>query len=163
MATRFIFVPYSAEFPAANFPQLLLSNRRPVLGFDAATDEACYWSGIAPQGLTGAITIVITYAMASATTGTVGFQAQLEAITDGDATDTDATTSFDTVNNSASTTVPATAGYIDQISITMTNADSIAATDYFRLSLNRDADGSAITDSATGDAYILAVELRDAA
>ena len=162
MATRFVFTPYSAEFPAANFPQLTLSNRRPVLAFDAAADEACYWTGIAPQGLTGALTLLITYAMASATSGAVGFQAQIEAITDGDATDTDATTSFDSVNNSASTTVPATAGYIDQASITLTNADGLAAGDYFRLSLNRDADGSAITDSATGDAYVLAVELRDA-
>jgi hypothetical protein len=101
--------------------------------------------------------------MASATSGTVGFQAQLEAITNADATDTDAATSFDTVNNSASTTVPGTAGYIKQISITMTNADSIAAGDYVRLSVNRDADGSAITDSATGDAYLLTAELRDAA
>jgi hypothetical protein len=163
MATRFVFLPYAAEFPSSNFPQLTFSNRRPVLAFDAATDETCYWTGIAPQGFTGTVTAVITYAMASATSGTVGFQVQIEAITDGDATDTDATTSFDTVNNSASTTVPATAGYIDQISITLTNADSIAAADYFRLSLNRDADGSAITDSATGDAYVLAVELRDAA
>lgn len=163
MATRFIGLPFSAEFPATNFPQLTLSNRRPVLAFDAATDETCYWTDIAPQGITGTITLVITYAMASATSGTVGFQAQIEAISDGDATDTDATTSFDTVNNSASTTVPGTAGYIDQISITMTNADSIAAADYYRISLNRDADGSAITDSATGDAYVLAVELRDGA
>lgn len=163
MATRYVFTPFGAEFPATNFPQLLLSNRRPALAFDAATDEACYWTGIAPQGLTGTVTVVITYAMASATSGAVGFQAQLEAITAGDAVDTDATTSFDSVNNSASTTVPATAGYIGQISITMTNADSIAAGDYFRLSINRDADGSAITDSATGDAYVLAVELRDGA
>lgn len=163
MATRFVGIPFSAEFPATNFPQLLLSNQRPVLGYDAATDETAYWTDIAPQGITGTITLVITYAMVSATSGTVGFQAQIEAITDGDTTDTDATTSFDTVNNSASTTVPATAGHIDQISITMTNKDSIAAADYFRLSLNRDADGSAITDSATGDAYVLAVELRDGA
>lgn len=163
MATRAIFTPFAAEFPASNFPQLLLSNRRPALAFDASTDETCYWTGIAPQGLTGALTLVITYAMASAASGTVGFQAALEAISDGDATDTDAITSFDSVNNSASTTVPGTAGYIDQISITMTNADSLAAADYYRLSLNRDADGSAITDSATGDAYVLAVELRDAA
>jgi hypothetical protein len=163
MATRFVGTPYSAEFPATNFPQLTLSNRRPVLAFDASTDETCYWTFIAPQGLTGAITLVVTYAMASATSGTVGLQAQLEAITDGDSTDTDAATSFDTVNNSASTTVPGTAGYIDQISITLTNADSMAAADYVRLSLNRDADGSAITDSATGDLYLLAAELRDAA
>lgn len=163
MATRAVFLPYSAEFPSTNFPQLTLSNRRPVLAFDASTDETAYWTGVAPQGLTGSITLVLTIAMASATSGTVGIQAQLEAITDADATDTDATTSFDSVNNSASTTVPGTAGYIKQISITMTNADSIAAADYFRLSINRDADGSAITDSATGDMYLLAAELRDAA
>lgn len=163
MATRAIFLPNSAEFPSSNFPQLLLSNRRPALAFDAATDETCYWTFVAPQGLTGALTLVITYAMASATSGTVGFQAQIEALTDGDAVDTDATTSFDSVNNSASTTVPGTAGYIDQISITLTNADSIAAADYTRLSLNRDADSSAITDSATGDAFVLALELRDGA
>ena len=101
--------------------------------------------------------------MASATSGTVGLQAQIEAVSDGDVTDLDATTSFDTVNNSASTTVPGTAGQIDQISITLTNADSLAAADYYRISVNRDADGSAITDSATGDLYLLAIELRDAA
>lgn len=163
MATRATFLPYSAEFPASNFPQLMFSNRRPVLAFDASTDETAYWTFVAPQGLTGTITLVLTIAMASATSGAVGFQAQLEAITDADATDTDATTSFDTVNNSASTTVPGTAGYIKQISITMTNADSMAAGDLVRLSINRDADGSAITDTATGDAYLLAAELRDAA
>lgn len=163
MTTRFVFGPLSAEFPASNFPQLQLINQRPALSFDAATDETCYWTSAAPQGLTGAITVVISYIMASATSGAVGFQAQIEAITDGDTTDLDATTSFDAVNNSASTTVPGTAGHIDQISITMTNADSLAAADYFRLSINRDADGSAITDDATGDCHLLSCEFRDAA
>lgn len=163
MATRFIGLPESAHFPASNFPQLMGVNQRPVLAFDAATDETAYWTDIAPQGLTGTITLVISYIMASATTGTVGIQAQIEAVTAGDATDLDATTSFGTVNNSASTTVPGTAGYLGQISITMTNADSIAAADYYRISVNRDADGTAITDSATGDLYLLAIELRDAA
>lgn len=160
MATRFVGTPFSAEFPASNYPQLTLSNRRPVLGFDAGTDETAYWTGIAPQGLTGTITVVITYAMASATSGNIYWQAALEAISDGDATDTDSATSFDTAN-SGNGAVPGTAGYIDQISITMTNADSIAAADYFRLSVNRDADNA--SDTATGDAYLLAVELRDAA
>ncbi|MBK9944296.1 MAG: hypothetical protein IPP13_22550 [Kouleothrix sp.] len=163
MATRFVGLPHSAEFPASNFPQITHINQRPVLAFDAATDETAYWTDIAPQGLTGTLTLVITYGMASATSGTVGLQAQIEAVSDGDVTDLDATTSFDTVNNSASTTVPGTAGQIDQISITLTNADSLAAADYYRISVNRDADGSAITDSATGDLYLLAIELRDAA
>lgn len=161
MATRFVLSPLSAEFPASNFPQLQLINRRPVISFDAATDETAYWTGVAPQGWTGTVTAVITYMMASATTGNVIFQVALEAVTDGDATDLDATTSFDTANTSATTAVPGTAGYIDQISVTLTNADSIAAGDYFRLSLNRDADNA--SDSATGDAHVLAVELRDGA
>lgn len=161
--TRFVGLPLSAEFPASNFPQLTLVNRRPALAFDASTDESCYWTFKAPQGFTGTPTLILDVIMASATSGAVGFQAQLEAITDGDSTDLDATTSFDSVNNSSSTTVPGTAGYLKQISITMTNADSIAAGDLCRLSVNRDADGSAITDSATGDAYLLSAELRDAA
>lgn len=162
MASRFVFSPLGAEFPATNFPELTLVNRRPMLAFDAATDETAYWTGIAPQGLSGTITVILTIMAASATTGSFRWQAQIEAITDGDATDLDATTSFDTAN-SAGATVPGTAGYIDQVSITMTNADSIAAGDYFRLSVNRDADGTSGTDDATGDAYLLAVELRDAA
>lgn len=158
--TRLILTPNSAEYPASAFPALTLVNRRPVLAFDAATDETAYWTFVAPQGLTGTIAVVITYVMASATSGAVIFQAALEAVTDADATDLDAGTSFDTANSSSATTVPGTAGYIDQISITMTNADSIAAADYARLSVNRDA--NAAGDTATGDCYVLAVELRDA-
>lgn len=160
MATRFVGTPFAAEFPASNFPQLTLSNRRPVLAFDAATDETAYWTFAAPQGFTGTVTAVITYAMASATSGNIYWQAALEAITDGDATDTDAATSFDTAN-SGNGAVPGTAGYIDQITITMTNADSVAAGDYVRLSVNRDADAGG--DTATGDALLLSVELRDGA
>lgn len=160
MATRFIGTPESAHFPSSNFPQLMLINQRPTLAFDAATDETAYWTDVAPQGLTGTITVVVSYIMASATSGAVYFQAALEAITAADATDLDAGTSFDTAN-SGNGTVPGTAGYMQQISITMTNADSLAVADYYRLSLNRDADNG--SDTATGDAYVLAVELRDAA
>ena len=163
MATQFVGTPESVHFPSTNFPELTQINQRPVLAFDAATDETAYWTDIAPQGITGTLTLIISYVMASATSGAIGLQAQIEAVTDNDATDLDAVTSFDTVNNSASTTVPATAGYIDQVSITLTNSDSIAAGDYYRISVNRDADGSAIADTATGDLYLLAIELRDSA
>lgn len=132
---------------------------RPYLAADDTTDELSRWSFIAPQQLSGTLTAIITYRMASATANSVRFEAQLEAITDGDATDTDAASSFDT-SNSAGATVPGTAGHIDQVSITLTNADSIAAGDYCRLSINRDADGTTGTDNASGDAHILAVELR---
>lgn len=163
MATRAIFTPESAAYPSSNFPFLGKdAQSRLYLAFDASTDETCYWTGIAPQGLTGTITVIVSYYMASATSGAARLQAALEAVTDGDTTDLDATTSFDT-DNSAGATVPGTAGYLDQISITMTNADSLTAADYFRLRLKRDADGTSGTDDATGDMYVLAVELRDGA
>lgn len=160
MATRFVLTPEAAQFPDSNFPQLVKVNARMALAFDPGTDETAYWTGIAPQGLTGTITAIVHYIMASATSGTLVLQAAIEAITPGDAVDLDAGTSFDTAN-SGSGTVPGTAGYEQAISITMTNADSIAAGDYFRLSLARDADNA--SDTATGDAYVLAVELRDGA
>jgi hypothetical protein len=162
MSTRAVFLPTGVEFPSSAFCVPGLINDRPVLAFDAATDENAYWTDVAAQGFTGAVTVVITYMMASATTGAVRFQVALEAVTDGDSTDLDAGTSFDT-DNSAGATVPGTAGFIDQLSVTMTNADSIAAGDYYRLRLRRDADGTSGTDDAAGDCYVLAVELRDAA
>lgn len=160
MATRFVLTPNSAEFPAANFPALLINaQRRPVLGFDAATNETCYWTAIVPQGWTGTITALVYYVMASATSGDVDVDVAVEAVTAADATDLDAATSFDTINSTDNTTVPATAGYMDVVSVTLTNNDSSAAGDYIRFSLARDA----ASDTATGDMQILGMEIRDAA
>ncbi len=161
MATRAVLLPEAAHYPATNFPALLLSNRRPVLAFDASTSETAYWTFVAPQGITGTLTAVISYAMASATTGGVAFDVALEAISSGDALDTDATTSFDSVNTGTDAAVPGTAGYMEQISITLTNADSVAAADLVRVSVARAVANGA--DTATGDCYVLSVEIRDAA
>lgn len=159
--TRNVLTPYSAELPTSNFPQLLIVNGRPVLAFDATTAETCYWTLVVPFGYTSPLSIVLTYMMASATTGGVAFDVAVEAVTDGDATDLDAATSFDTTNTGTQATVPGTAGQIDQVSITLTNGDAAAAADYLRISVTRaTANG---TDTATGDLYLLTAELRDAA
>lgn len=157
--TRLILTPLAAEFPASNFPALGIDGQsRPYLAFDTTTAETCYWTFIAQQGLSGALTAIVTYRAASATSGTAAFSVAIEAITDGDSTDTDAGSSFDTANSPSAVTVPGTAGYIDQYSITLTNADSIAAGDYARLSLTRNVS----SDNASGDLQVLAVELREA-
>ena len=161
MTTRFVGTPLSAEFPASNYPQLTLSNRRPVLGFDASTSETCYWTTVIPQGWTAPATAVISYAMASATSGGVAFDVAVEALTSGDAVDTDAAASFDSVNTGTDAAVPATAGYMEQISVTLTNLDSAAAGDLVRISLARNV--AHATDTATGDAYVFSIEIRDAA
>ena len=161
MTTRAVFLPESAHFPTSNFPASTVVNARPVLAFDATTSETCYWTGVAPQGMTGALTAVISYIMASAITGGVAFDVAVEAITSGDATDLDAGTSFDAVNVGSDAAVPGTAGLMEQISITLTNADFLEVADYFRISLARDVADAA--DTAAGDCYVLCVEFRDAA
>lgn len=163
MATRAIFLPLAAEFPSSNFARPDMVNRRPVLKFDASQDQSCYWTFRAPQGLTGTLLLVVGFIMASATTGNVVAQGQVEAVTTADATDLDATTSFDAVNNSGQVSVPATAGYYKQFTITLTNADSVAAGDYMRISFNRDADSTTATDDAAGDFYYVDGEFRDGA
>lgn len=158
--TRCVFYPEAARFPSTNFPQPLSVNGRPVLAFDASTAESCNWPFKAPQGMDGGWQAVITYFMASATSGKVDFTGAIEAVTPGDAVDLDTTDSFDTANTITAPTVPGTAGYLGSFTMTLSNLDSMAAGDECRFKLTRDAaDGT--NDTATGDCYIVSVELQD--
>jgi hypothetical protein len=165
MATRFVGGPNNAEFPDANFPQLMSihsTDRIPVLAFDAATDERCMWTTEVPAGQTGTITAKIKYCMASATSGAVRFQVSCMAVTPGDAVDLDTSTSYDTANSNGGT-VPGTAGHETEITVTISTLDSQAAGDRIRWSLNRDADGTSGTDDAAGDCYVTLFTIMDAA
>lgn len=139
-------VKSSATAPAPYFLQL---------AFDAATEEWCSFQFRMPADYNASLVAKIQYKMASATSGDVIWVAQLAAVTDGDATDVDAKAFGST--NSATVTVPGTAGYIDEASITMTNADAVAAGDFVVLRIARDADAAG--DTATGDAELVAVAL----
>lgn len=163
MATRFVWTPQSVDLVRSAAAQLTVVNGIPVLAFDASADEICDLPGVAPQGLTGTLTLVVFGFMASATSGTVGMGAAVEAITPGDAVDRDTTTAFGAINYATSATVPGTAGYEFATSITLTVSGSLAAGDDFRIEARRDADGTGSTDSATGDWYVTRFELRDAA
>ena len=69
------------------------------------------------------------------------------------------TGSFDTLNEvSGGTTVPGTAGFVDTISITLSNFDSGAADELLLLRINRDHDDG--DDTATGDVELLSVSLE---
>ena len=65
--------------------------------------------------------------------------------------------SFDTANT-VNATVPATAGYVDVLTVTLANRDGVAAGDMLRIKLERDADDGT-DDTATGDARVLWVEI----
>ena len=157
--TRFALTPESAHFPSTNFPALSSVNARPVLAYDAATQETAYWTIVAPQGLTGALSAIIHVFGNAAGTNATYWEVAVEAVTPGDAVDLDSATSFDTVNGGNAATL-ATQGHQTSVSITLTNADSIAAGDYVRISLARDvADAN---DTFAADAYVTLVEIREA-
>lgn len=165
MATRYVWDANSIDIVGqAAFPEIKPVNTDVMIAaFDAAADELCHLNGIAPVGLTGTLTLEVFGFMHTATTGTVGLRAEVEAITPLDAVNRHTTHSFDTINYATSAAVPATAGHEFQTTITLTNKDSIAAGDDFIIRFGRDADGTGSTDSATGDFYLSRCELRDAA
>ncbi len=122
--------------------------------FDASQTESAVWQFRMPQDYASALVAKLQYTMASATADKVDLEVEVMAVTDGDAADVD-TASFAAVNEiSGGTTVPGTVGYLDEISITLSNDDSVAAGDLTIIRINRDHDDG--DDTATGD-----LELRN--
>ena len=157
--TLLIFGPHDNEPPASNFATLDLRNGHVVLDFDASTNESAIFSGIMPQHYDGGgVTVFLHYAMSSAETGDVDWDAEFERI--GDQQQDIDTDSFAAANSVDNTTVPGTSGLVDVVSIAFTNGadmDSVAAGEAFRLRITRDA----ASDTAAGDAELLAVEIRE--
>ena len=139
----------SAGAPSPHFMQVL---------FDDTTEEFLYWSFRFPGDYGSGLTAKIQYKMenALASSGSVYFDVALMAVSPGDAQDVDAD-SMDTVN-SGNATVPGTVGYLGEISITLTNIDSLAAGDFIVLYLKRDADN--VSDTATGDAEVIGFSIE---
>jgi hypothetical protein len=140
--------------PAANYATLDTRNGIAVLDFDASTDESTIFVGIIPESavLTSGLKIIIKWMATSATSGNVVWGAQVERCN----TDLDSD-SFDTAAT-ATSAANGTSGVITSETITQTNIDGVAAGELFRLKVYRDADNG--SDSMTGDAEIIAVELR---
>ena len=154
-----IFTPMTSQPPASNFATLDTRNSIAVLDFDASTDESIFWVGIMPEAasLASGLVVRIHWTATSATSGTCRWGAQIERMN----TDIDSD-SFDTAATAAGT-ANGTSGVITVTEITLTNIDSVAAGEAFRLKVYRDADGTSGTDDMTGDAELVCVELRSAA
>lgn len=157
MATGTIILPLPGKFDDTNPPGIIYTNNAPKVLFDASTSETMYWTFRMPANYASAPLLKLQYAMASATSGAVEFECSIMAVSDGDTSNID-TDSYDTVNTQTAT-VPGTAGYLDELSITLNNDDSLAANDYVRIKLTRDAD-DATNDTAAGDCEVLAVTME---
>ena len=136
-----------------------LINNRPVLVCPQATDTGGVWTLVAPVGVNAPHQIVISYMMQSAVAGNVRLGARIEAVTDSDPVDLDATISF-AASSVVSETVPTTAGCLGQAVVTVADYDALAASDYVRVIVYRNGtDGT--NDTASAALYLLAVEWRD--
>lgn len=150
------FFPASNEPPASNYATLDMRNLHPVLDFDDATNESAVFTGVLPANYGGGgLTVRWGYSMSSATSGDVDWDIQIERIGDQQL-DVDAD-SFDTANSLDNTTVPGTSGNVDVLSLGLSNIDSLAAGEQFRLKITRDA----ASDTASGDAELHWVEVRE--
>lgn len=137
-----------------NPPGMTWVNARPCLLFDGTTDELITFSFRMPNDYASGLTVKWQYSMVSAITNNVATRAQVMAASDGDNIDTD---SYDTLQASSDATVPGTAGLMDEISLALTNVDSLAAGDYISVQLGRE-NGTSGTN-ATGDMEVWAIAL----
>ena len=155
------YATFTAEHnqpPSTAFATLDTRNSIAVLDYDAATDENAVFVGIMPEAASlGSGLIVRLHWMAtSATSGNVRWGVQLERSN----TDLDSD-SFDTAVE-ATAAANGTSGILTTTAITVTTIDGITAGDVFRLKVFRNAD-DATNDTMTGDAELVAVEVRSAA
>jgi hypothetical protein len=155
--TYAVFTPMTSQPPATNFASPDVRNSIAVLDFDAATQESAFWVSVMPEAasLGSGLKVRIHWMATTATSGDVIWGAQIERMN----TDLDSD-SFDTAAEVTSAT-NGTSGIVTASEITITTIDSVAAGELFRLKVYRKAADGA--DTMTGDAELVAVELRSAA
>ena len=155
--TYAVFNAMDNQPPASSFATLDTRNSIAILDFDDAADESAIFLGIIPEAavLTSGLSIRLIWTAATATSGACVWDAQIERMT----TDID-TDSFSTAA-SVTTTTNATSGVPNYSTITLTTIDSVTAGDGFRLRITRDSNNG--SDTMTGDAELIAVEVRSAA
>lgn len=147
------------EPPASSYATLDFRNAHPVLDFDASSNEDAVFSGVMPRHYDGGgVTVYLHYAMTSATSGDIDWDAAFERI--GDQQQDIDSDGFAAANSVDNTTVPGTSGLVDIVNITFTDGadmDSVAVGEGFRLKVTRDA----ASDTATGDAELRFVEIKE--
>ncbi len=155
--TLIVFTPAHNTPPSSNPATPDTRNGHLVLDFDPTTNESTIFPGVLPRHYgNGGVTVYIHYAMSSATSGNVDWDAAFERI--GDQQQDIDSDGFAAVNSVDNTTVPGTSGLVDIVNITFTDGadmDSVAVGEGFRLKVTRDA----ASDTAAGDAELLFVEL----
>jgi len=156
--TYAVFSALDAQPTATNFATLDTRNSIAVLDFDGgSTNEETTFVGVLPEGadVSSGLKVRIHWMATSATSGNCRWGVQFEK----SGTDLDSD-SFDTATE-AHTATNGTSGIETVTEITATSIDSITAGDRFRIKVYRDASDTT-NDTMTGDAELIAVEIRSA-
>lgn len=150
MATISLALPILGLVPDdANPPGLGWEGNIPHLLLDDTTAEPVYVSFRLPDNYTGAPKIVVQYAALSATSGTMGVEAQIKATSDGE---DPALHAYDALNTSALNAVPATTGQLQTVTLPLTYDSLLVAGDLVHLKIQR-----ALAGTATGDMIVHSV------
>lgn len=162
---QIVHLPASAELPtsaaAAKSTHATTAYGRPVLLYDASTDEAAAWTGVLPATYAGGgLTVDLVWGSATgATTGNCIWLVAIESTTpDADSMNTDNFGADNTVTDAA----PTSANTSVTAQVTFTDgADmgSLAAGEMYRIRVTRDADN--VSDTLAGDAELYAVYVRE--
>ena len=157
--TLAVFTAEHNQPPATAFATLDTRNSIAVLDFDATTDESAVFVGIIPEGasLGSGLKVRLHWMASTATADNCRWGVQFEK----SGTNVGVADSFDTAAE-AHSAANGTSGIETVTEITITTIDSLAAGDRFRLKVFRNAD-DATNDTMTGDAELVAVEVRSAA
>ena len=160
--TLLILTPFSSEPPSSNPATLDVRFQRPVLDFDADTDECAVFTAIMPESYSDlGVDVLINWSASTATSADVRWDVYFEEVTlDSFDTDGDGFAAAQSVTDIA----PGTSGYVTEAVVQFTDGgqmDSVAGGDVFRIKFCRDADNGASQDDMTGDAEIHAVEIQE--
>lgn len=170
MATTIINLPASALIPdndanlvaGDNPAQWEAFNGRLGLTFDDIDEEAALSPEmVMPQGVSGTLSAIIHFFMKSDASNDIALDVFVEAKTpNNDTLDMESADSWDSANSGTKSLGGTTAGDPLTLSITLTNKDSVAAGDLFRIGVRRDCDSG--NDDASGDLVITAIEIQEA-
>jgi hypothetical protein len=152
------FTPLDNQPPTTNFATIDTRNGIAVLDFaDSSADESAIFVGVIPEAasLGSGLKVRIIWMATSATSGSVRWGAQFMNLN----TDLDSD-SFDTATE-GNGTANGTNGTPTTTELTVTNIDSLTAGDFFRLKIYREQSDT-VNDTMTGDAELIAVEVRSA-
>lgn len=150
MATGTIILPVQGvKLPSTNPARIDGGNKRFYLLFDDTTAQSAQWQLQIPSNYGSGLQIKLLFTMESTQSGTntVEFDISVMAVTPDDSADIE-TDSFDTLNSGSEVLASdQTAGYLKELSLSLSNVDSLASGDLIILKIERDV----TNDTATSD------------